>query len=81
MTLGMTLVYPVQWGLAIRGAHDSYRAPARCSALSGFGLQFANYLIPGRHFAEAEKIQQNAKQNAEIREFSVKTRKKKSTSK
>jgi len=36
MTLGMTLVYPVQWGVAIRGAHGSYRAPARCSALSGF---------------------------------------------
>ena len=25
MTLGMTLVYPVQWGVAIRGAHGSYR--------------------------------------------------------
>ena len=30
-----------------------------------------------RCFAEEEKLQQNAKQNAEIREFSVKTRKKK----
>ena len=28
-------------GVAIRGAHGSYRAPARCSALSGFCLHFA----------------------------------------
>ena len=40
--LGMALVYPVQWGLAIRGAHGSYRAPARWSALPGFRLHFAN---------------------------------------
>ena len=38
----MALVYPIQWEVAIRGAHGSYRAPARCSALSGFCLQFAN---------------------------------------
>ena len=25
MTLGMTLVYPVQWGVVILGAHDSCR--------------------------------------------------------
>ena len=59
----MTLVYPVQWGMAIRGAHGSYRAPARCSALSGFlsAIREINF----RYFAEEEKIQQNAKQIAE----------------
>ena len=71
MTLGMTLVYPVQWGVAIRGAHGSYRAPARCSALSGFLPAIREIIF--QYFAEEEKIQQNPKQNAEIREFSVKT--------
>ena len=42
MKLGMTLVYPVQWGVAIRGAHGLYRAPARCSSLSSFCVPFAN---------------------------------------
>ena len=35
----------------------------------------SRFFLP--YFAEEEKIEQNAKQNAEIREFSVKTRKKK----
>ena len=74
MTLGMTLVYPVQWGVAISGAHGSYGAPARCSALSGFLPAIRENIF--RCFAEEEKIQQNAKQNAAIREFSVNTRKK-----
>ena len=69
----MTLVYPVQWGVAIRGAHGSYRAPAWCSALSGFLSAIRE--ITFRYFSEG-KIEQNAKQNAEIREFPVKTRKK-----
>ena len=50
MTLGITVVYPVQWGVAIRGAHGSYRAPARCSVMSGFCLQFAKLVF--RYFAE-----------------------------
>ena len=58
MRLGMTLVYPVQWGVAIRGAHGSYRAPARCSALSGVCLQLAKLIV--RYYAEEEKIQQIA---------------------
>ena len=77
MTLGMTLVYRVQWGVAIRGAHGSYRAPARCSALSGFLLQFAKK--KKWFFAEEEKTRQNAEQNAKIREFSLKTQKKNGT--
>ena len=51
--------------------HGSYRAPARCSALSGFLSAIREIIF--RCFAEEEKNQQNAKQNAEIREFSVKT--------
>ena len=60
----MTLVYPVQWGVAIRGVHGSYRAPARCSTLSGFLSGFLSAIreIIFRYFAEEEKIQQ--KQNA-----------------
>ena len=73
MTLGMTLVYPGQWGVAIGGANGSYRAPARCSALSGFLSAIREIIF--QYFTEEEKIQQNPKQNAEIREFSVKTRK------
>ena len=69
MTLGMTVVYPVQWGVAIRGAHGSYRAPGRCSALSGFFSEIRDIIV--QYFADEEKIQQNAKQNVEIREFSV----------
>ena len=73
--MGMTLVYPVQWGVAIRGAHGSYRAPARCSALSGFCLHIREIFF--RHFAEREeKIQYKRETKAEIHEFSVKTRKK-----
>ena len=53
MRIGMTLVYPVQWSVAIRGAHGSNRAPARCCALSGFRLQFANLMSP--YSAEEEK--------------------------
>ena len=64
MTLGMTLAYPAQWGvMAIRGAHGSYRAPARCSSLSGFLSAIRE--ISFRYFAEEEKIQQHAKQNAD----------------
>ena len=74
MTLGMTLVYPVQWGVAIRGAHGSYRAPARCSALSGFLSAIREIIF--RYYAGEKKNQHNAKQNDEIRGFSVKTRKK-----
>ena len=58
----------------MRGAHGSYRAPARCSGLSGFLSAIREIIF--QYFAEEEKNQQNAKQNAEIREFSVKTRKK-----
>ena len=46
-------------------------------ALSGF-LSVIHEIIL-RYFSEEEKIQQNAKQNAAIREFSVKTRKKQRT--
>ena len=49
----MTLVYPVQWSVAIRGAHGLNRAPARCSPLSGFRLQFANLM--SRYSAKEEK--------------------------
>ena len=74
--LGMALVYPVQWGVAIRGAHGSYRVPGRCSALSGFLSPIREIIF--QYFAEEEKISETRrnKMNAEIREFSVKTRKK-----
>ena len=69
----MTLVYPVQGGVAIRGAHGSYRAPARCSALSGFvcnsRLQFSG-ILPGRkNFGKTrhkmlQLVKQNCRENA-----------------
>ena len=71
----MTLVYPVHWGVVIRGAHGSYRAPALCSALSGFCLQFSKLFF--RYFAEEEKKSAKRKINTAIREISVKKRKKK----
>ena len=75
MTLGMALGYLVRWGVAMRGAHGSCRAPARCSALSDFLSAIREIIF--QYFAEEEKNQQkNAKQNAEIREFPVKTQKK-----
>ena len=72
----MTLVYPAHWGVAIRGAHGSYSAP--CPMFCFVGLLSAIREIFFRFFAQEGKIQQNAQQNAETREFSVKTREKRS---
>ena len=58
MRLGMTVVYPVQWGVAIRGAHGSYGAPAGMFCF--LGLLSAIRELIFRYFAEEEKNQQNA---------------------
>ena len=61
------------------GSSDTRRTrliPCACPMFCFVGLLSAFREIIFRYFAEDEKIQHNAKQNAEIREFSVKTRKK-----
>ena len=55
----MTLVYPVQWGVAIRGAHGSYRVCA-CPMFCFVALLPAIRELIFQYFAEQEKIQQNA---------------------
>ena len=60
------------------GSGDTRRTrliPCACPMFCFVGLLSAIRELIFRYFAEEENIQQNAKQNAEIREFSVKTRK------
>ena len=63
------------------GSGDTWRTrliPCACPMFCLSGFLSATREIIFRYFSEEEKMQQNAKQNAEIREFSVKTRKKRS---
>ena len=59
MTLRMNLVCAVQWGVAICGAHGSYRALAQCSSLSVSCLQFSKIMFT--FFAGEEKNQLKSK--------------------
>ena len=61
------------------GSGDTRRTrliPCACPMFCFVGLLSAIRELIFRYFAEEENIQQNAKQNAEIRDFSVKTREK-----
>ena len=62
------------------GSGDTRRTrliPCACTMFCFVRLLSAIREMIFRYFAEEEKIEQNERQNAEIREFSVKTRKKK----
>ena len=63
--------YSGGWQYAAHTAHTVCACPMFCFV----GLLSAIRELIFRYFAEEENIQQNAKQNAKIREFSVKTRK------
>ena len=63
------------------GSGDTWRTrliPCACTTFCFVGLLSAIREIFFRFFAQEGKIQQNAQQNAETREFSVKTREKRS---
>ena len=68
----MNLVYPGHWRVAIRRTRlTPCASPMICFV--GFFLRFGKLLC--RHCAKEEEIQHNTKQNAPIREFSVKLEK------
>ena len=75
MTLGMTLVYPVQWGAAMRRTRLSPCAfPMFCSVALWYVIR-ENIIF--RYLPrKKEKSAKNAKKKCAIREFSVKCEKK-----